>query len=212
MGDKLGKHGLYVELAMRLSKANVASLRCDFIGCGDSEGKIKNESIGSQVSQVKRQVQYLGSLDKIDTSSMGLIGNSLGGAVACLSLKELPNIKCLSLTGAIANGRLWLDEWEKGNPGKSARKEFFITDETFNEFENMRPMINVKNRKDVSTLIIHGKEDDIVSKAHYDLFSKEINAKSKVMLLENVGHYYGAGPQREIYLDETSNWMIQHLT
>ncbi len=211
MGDHIGRQGLYVELATRLSKVNIATLRMDFIGCGNSEGDIKKESLESQVNQLLGQIDFLERDERFNSDSLGIIGNSLGGVVSCLTLPKMKHVKCLSITGAIAKGSLWLEEWEKGNPGRKARDAFFYNDTTYEEFKKMEPVNSLKSKGELPALIIHGRDDNIVSRNHYDYFQKQKNSKSKAIILDDVGHYFGIGYQRPIFLDEVTQWMLKYL-
>ncbi|WP_321965516.1 alpha/beta hydrolase family protein [Burkholderia cenocepacia] len=76
------KEGLFARCAKVLSKKGVASLRIDFRGSGQSEGKFEDMTVDNEIKDALAALDFLSSRHDIDGQRISLVGMSLGGAVA----------------------------------------------------------------------------------------------------------------------------------
>ncbi|AUT66613.1 alpha/beta hydrolase family protein [Paraburkholderia terrae] len=76
------KDGLFGRCAKALSKKGVASLRIDFRGSGESDGKFEDMTVDSEVKDALAALDFLSSRRDIDSQRISVVGMSLGGAVA----------------------------------------------------------------------------------------------------------------------------------
>ena len=106
-GTKCGKHRLFVTLAQELARKGIASLRFDYRGAGDSEGEFENINVESKVSDVLLCLDFLASEPSIDSSRLGLLGRSLGGAISVLAANRYKNIKSLALWAPVFSSEPW---------------------------------------------------------------------------------------------------------
>ena len=102
MSEKAESHYLFVRLSRRLEEAGIASLRFDFRGCGESEGRFEDTTVAEQASDARAALATLRLTARIDSERLGLVGMSLGGLVAALAAAEEPDLASLVLWGAIA--------------------------------------------------------------------------------------------------------------
>lgn len=82
------------QLAVCLARHGIASLRIDFRGYGDSAGKPEDFSISDMVNDAQRAHQFLSSMPSVNSHKVGMIGFSLGAAVALLTSER---VACHSL-------------------------------------------------------------------------------------------------------------------
>lgn len=75
-------------LAHRLAEKNIASLRFDFAGFGESAGFESQTTINSLLSDAKLVFQYILQLKNVDYNRIGFCGFSLGAAICILLNKE----------------------------------------------------------------------------------------------------------------------------
>ena len=78
---------LIVDLADALEKHGIASLRFDFDGHGDSQGKFTDMTAPKEIVDAKKVYEYLEKLPNI--SKICLLGHSLGGVIASMLAGEL---------------------------------------------------------------------------------------------------------------------------
>ena len=91
-GDRNGPDNIFIKLSQGLSEQGFTVLRFDFRGSGESEGDFIDMTIMSEVSDLKTVLNYA---KKNGYSKVGLVGESLGGAVSILGCDE--RIKSLVL-------------------------------------------------------------------------------------------------------------------
>ena len=89
-----GGHKLYHKWeADPLVEAGFAVLRFDFRGCGESEGKRGMIKPSDEIRDLKNAITYLQGIRGVDGEKVGVLGHSLGGAVAIACSSEDRRIK-----------------------------------------------------------------------------------------------------------------------
>ena len=82
-GHRLGPGYLFVLLSRKLAEKGISSLRFDFAGSGESEGKFSGMTVDSMRSDLLSAARLVRK--RFAPSSLILLGHSLGGMIACLS-------------------------------------------------------------------------------------------------------------------------------
>lgn len=85
-GNKSGRHRYLVDLSAKLAENGIASIRFDLRGAGDSEGLFEDQTVQTQLEDVRAVFDSLGNFDK---TRFGLLGRSFGGFLATLFAAEL---------------------------------------------------------------------------------------------------------------------------
>ena len=70
-----------------LQKHGIASIRFDFNGHGESEGKFEEMTVPNEINDAKKVVEYVRDLSYV--SKIALVGHSQGGVVASMTAGEL---------------------------------------------------------------------------------------------------------------------------
>jgi putative redox protein len=83
-----------------LAEAGVASLRVDFAGLGESEGRSEETDLTSNVGDL---VAAAGYLRTVGGDPALLVGHSLGGTACLLAARELPSVKAVATVGTAAD-------------------------------------------------------------------------------------------------------------
>ncbi|WP_408672492.1 alpha/beta hydrolase family protein [Lutibacter sp.] len=82
-----------------LTEKNIAVLRFDFTGLGESEGDFENTNFSSNIEDLYSAAQFL----KLNYKAPSLlIGHSLGGAAVLYASINIPSIKAIATIGAPA--------------------------------------------------------------------------------------------------------------
>lgn len=75
------KEGLFGRAAPVLAKNGIASLRIDFRGSGESDGKFENMTVETEITDAQAALDFLSTNDSVDRKRISVLGMSLGGAV-----------------------------------------------------------------------------------------------------------------------------------
>lgn len=84
--DEVGN--MFIDAAHALASEGIASLRIDFRGGGDSEGSFEDTTVDGQLEDTKRALKWLQENNAVDPSRIGLLGFSLGAAIAVLTAHQ----------------------------------------------------------------------------------------------------------------------------
>ena len=98
-GSKRNEVGdMFKHTAQGLAGQGIASLRIDFRGSGDSAGAFRKTTIDGQIADAERALAWLRKQKTIDKDLLGLLGYSLGGAIAVLATsRHADEIKSLAV-------------------------------------------------------------------------------------------------------------------
>lgn len=163
--DKESNTGVALEKV--LNEKNIATLRLDFFGSGESEGEFEDITISQWVADVLTAVKYLKSLGYVQ---IGLVGSSSGGGTAIMAATRLSDIFALALK-APAVDHVELEIAERGEEGIAKwKKEGFVEHAQWNGdklklnytfFADLKNNIgyDVAEKISAPTLIVHGDVD-----------------------------------------------------
>lgn len=112
-GNKIGRHRLIVRLAELLALNNIAVLRFDYRGAGDSEGSFADTTLVSMKNDMIRAIEYLNGISTIDSQRIGLLGRSFGAVVAvqaaeAFQLARTHFIRALILWVPVFDAKPWI--------------------------------------------------------------------------------------------------------
>ncbi len=222
-GHKVGRYRIYVNMAHRLAQMGIGTLRIDFRGSGDSDGDFSEMTLEGEVSDALKALHYLHDYPQVDPARMGVIGRSLGGAVAVLAANKFHPIKSLCLWAPIFNGQQWQTKWEQlhsdqlhpkekedlmtvegQTPGYEFYKQFFSL-----RMEDHLPAISAK-----PLFLIHGCKDQTVPIDHTEKYIQarlNAEAETKFIQLPESDHDFSPRHERSLVLDETAAWFKQTL-
>lgn len=95
--------GMYSRTARIFAGQGIATLRIEFRGSGESEGKWEDTTFTGQISDAIAALDYVGTLKGVDSNRIGIIGLSQGGLVAASAAGQDARIKSLVLWSPVAN-------------------------------------------------------------------------------------------------------------
>lgn len=108
------KRGLQRRLAHSLAEGGVATLRFDKRGCGESGGTADASDYETDLVDNVAAVRFIRARPEIDARRVGVCGHSAGAFNACLVAREIPDIACAGLLGALFGTIEELVEWNWG--------------------------------------------------------------------------------------------------
>jgi hypothetical protein len=87
----IASHGLlsskdsekYIAIGQRLSQKGIAMLRFDFRGIGESEGRLKDDTVSRRIADLDSAIPFVRSYPGMG-NRIGLLGSSLGGYISLI--------------------------------------------------------------------------------------------------------------------------------
>ena len=175
-GQKTEAHRLFVKTARAMARAGFIALRFDFRGSGDSGGEFEQATVNGWRHDARVAFDTLLRQPGVDAGRVGVIGLSMGGAVACHLAAGEPRVRSLALWSAVANGPEVLSV--VGSPesvehlakhGWADRMGNKVSAAFVKEFETMRPSGDLAQSR-CPVFIAHGTADETVPVAQADVF------------------------------------------
>lgn len=212
-GSKCGRGGFYVELATRLTKVGIASLRFDFRGCGDSEGSIAEMSIERQVRETLLALQCLTTQPFILPDTIAIFGRSLGGMIALTAGEKWGSLKAITLVSVPFYPKYWEEEWLRSKDshlmnGKNLNPLFL---KQFFALNMVSPLLYFR---DTPLLVVHSHNDTVVPYTHSEklLKSREgASATTQFIELFKSDHDLADPKERMSVIERVTDFFKDHL-
>lgn len=221
-GNKCGKFRLFVTLGKELAKRGIAVLRFDYRGAGDSEGEFQDMTLEGKISDALTCLDFLAQDPQIDATRLGLLGRSLGGAIAVLAARRYPSIKSLALWAPIFKSDPWRKLWEayQADPQGLSKQEIFRLIPTampnlefVNQFFQLDLARELKELQQVPLLHIHGEQDRIVEIEHAQDYKRirEGLGLTRFVRLPHSDHDFSDFNEQTTAIQETCDWYQKTL-
>lgn len=222
-GSKSGRYRHYVKLAESLSKEGIASLRFDFRGCGDSEGHMKDATIEGKILDALQAIEIASKLKGIDKERIGLLGRSMGGAIAVKAAARYQAIKSLALWAPLFSTEKWAAIWKqvKDHPKKFSQLgelKFFGGIAPNPNFLEQFFSIDLEEDLDllsaVPLLHIQGENDQVIESDQvkkYQSARQGTAATTEMLSLEHTDHDFSNIQEQEVAISKTVEWFKKTL-
>lgn len=210
-GHKAESHRLFVHTARRLMQQGFAVLRFDFLGSGDSEGLFEEMTIRGEVEDALNALSFLREQPRVDASRIALLGFSLGGCVAVLSLPRAGMVKTLVLWAPVSNPMRWMPP--TGVPDKPQNRGGFLVGVNFyRELPDLKPLESARGYKG-SVLVLHGSADQSVLPDEGRAYERAFNhaAKFEFRLIEGADHTFTQPEHEQQLIAQTLEWLQVQL-
>lgn len=229
-GSVILTHGITVEknegnfykrLARKLASANLMSLRFDFRGHGDSNGKSYEMTIKGEVRDLTSAVNFL--LKKTGDKHAAIIGTSFGGGIAVLYTAKHPKrVSILTLLCPVIDYKRtflqpeteWAKEWFSREAFAKAKKTgrlnldgFKLGHKLLAEFSRLNPGQTLLKLR-VPTLIVHGTDDSYVPFEPSKKYGLQYRY-GKFVPIKGADHGF-QGFEKQVYATVTK-WILDHL-
>ena len=211
------KDGPMFELiADSLATHGIASVRFDFNGHGESEGRFEEMTVPNEIEDAKHVIEYVRDLRYV--SSIALVGHSQGGVVAAMTAGELGSDD-IAAVALMAPAAVLRDDAIRGS---TFGKNYDPLDppEFVELFGNVKlgrqyittafrlPIYETAARYSGPALIVHGTADRVVPYTYGLRFHQEWTGSDYVEL-----DAFDHGFSQNIYraCDIVSSWLIRKL-
>lgn len=221
-GNKCGKFRMLVTIAQELAKNGLTVLRFDYRGSGDSEGEFSDMTLEGEVSDTLCALSFLSNDSKIDSKCIGILGRSLGGAVAILAASRFKDIKSIALLAPVFTSEPWKMAWNKMKSEKKALSDIEMPHHLpasmpslafLAQFFEMNLHHEMESLQDVPLLHIHGKQDKVVTMEQAKEFetSRTETQNSRFVQLPNSDHDFSDVAEQTIVINEIIKWFQNTL-
>lgn len=193
MGNKEG--ALEKQIATLLQAKGIASIRFDFNGHGQSEGRFQDMTVPNEIVDAKKVIEYVSNLPYVE--SVAITGHSQGGVVAAMTAGDLgaEKIKAVVL---LAPAAVLRDDAIRGST-MGATYDPFNLGEYVELFRGMRlgaeyirtafslPIYDTAAKYQGPALIIHGTGDRVVPYTYGERFH-QIWDGSELVIIDKADH------------------------
>ncbi len=212
-GANKEESGMFDNIAKNLSETGVLVFRFDFSGCGESEGDFSETSLSKLKSDLSEILEFVKSQPTVDTSRIGILGQSLGTAIT-VTLE--PEVKCLIMMGSTPYPKEALIKlFEEGyNPkGVSTRVKpsgtiTKVKAHFWKDFDNHRLLESIRNIY-CPILFIHGEKDDKAPISEMETYFKNANKPKEKTVIEGADH--GLRPNLDKAYKIIVDWFNKYL-
>lgn len=205
----IASHGLfsskdsekYTALGDRFTRRGTALLRFDFRGCGESGGKISENTVSDRIEDLTMAIIFIRSHSRIGPE-IGLMGSSLGGYVSLIKAAGEEDIRAV-VTWATPFTLDGLEE--KRGEGEMA----FLGEEFFNDIK-VHDLASALG-KVINCLVIHGDRDELVPVEHARMIYERLNEPKKMEIIEGGDHRLTNPNHREKAFETSLAWFERYL-
>lgn len=224
--DKEEVGGFYRNLADRLAEAGYVSLRFDFPGSGDHTEGFEVNTITTFVRDAQNAFEWLAAHDWVDAERMGIVGFSLGGAVASLIAGQDERVDALvlwSTPGNLATSQRELYEQyydaarEQGTVEADLGFRTVTLSPEFFESRFAYFPLHAITTYTAPLLVVHGEADDTVPvEAARELVANAGSYDITLRIVPGADHIFNVltsdPSDSELVLDITTAWLGEKLT
>lgn len=204
-----------VPFARALNERGFSVLRFDFSFCGESEGRFEEITFSQEVDDLASAVNWV---KEQGGGPLGLLGSSMGGAVAVLYAKEDPAIRALVTLAAVARpGRLAhemealkrkLEEWKEEGHRFGAEGD---VGEAFFEDAKAQDIPSAAAACQAPILILHGEADEVVPVEEARLLYEHANNPRDLLIFPDADHRFVRDQDLREALRVTQDWFEKYL-
>lgn len=203
-------------IARALTAANIAVLRFDFTGLGNSDGDFSNTNFSTNVSDLIHAYHYLA--EKYATPEL-LIGHSLGGTAVLAARSSMPEIKAVVTINAPSDTQHVEKLFDESIPEieikgeaevKLAGRSFIIKKQFLNDVRNISMNQKIANLNS-AVLIFHSPDDHVVTPDHAQKIYNEAPQPKSLISLPGASHLLNKKEDSEYVANIISAWCLRYL-
>lgn len=216
---RLGPHFIFVKLSRILESQGIASIRFDFAGSGESDGEFIDMTMETEIQDGHNILDYVYDLEFIDNKRVGLLGLSMGGAVASIVAGQKKNyINTLCLWAPAGNiDELVLSENNISNNLKKFNEigyhdfgGYLIGNKFIEDLSNIK-IYEKSALYDKKSLIIHGNKDEMVPIRASEKYIEIYKENSTLKVIKGANHTFDKKEWEEEVLKHTVEYFVEEL-
>ena len=205
----IASHGLlsskdsekYIALGNRLSQEEIAMLRFDFRGIGESEGRIEDDTVSRRIVDLGSAIDFIRSRRDLG-NRIGLLGSSLGGYVSLIKASMDKEIRAVVIWATPFH----LDDLKsnKGTEGHPLPEEAFFKDLAKHR---LLPLLS----KVSNCIVVHGEKDELVPVDQAWEIFHSLGAPKEIHVIESADHRLTDPAHRTRAMELSTEWFKRYL-
>lgn len=218
-GSRVEAHRLFVKAARQLAETGIASLRFDFRGCGESEGELGNMSVTEEIRDAVRAFDFFRRHRGIDVRRLGLLGFSLGAALAFCLARRRPRVKCLALWSPLAQLqnlftlptgfkqreiRQWISDGHIAYRGEKLGGQWLMD---LAWHDPLKDAAAFKGK----ALIVRGEKDRATPLGQARLYQQRLGSRARLYVIPGADHSFNRPEWESEALSATVQWLRKEL-
>ncbi|MBR9693370.1 alpha/beta hydrolase [Candidatus Woesearchaeota archaeon] len=204
--------GSYIGLQNGFAALGIGTLRFDFYGHGESDGKFENFTVSEGIRDVQQAFHYLRA--RYPHAKIGLTGSSIGGAAVYYAAPDLDITGVAPMCPALDNQKVWkkragaakIKEWEKKGTITYTTYAGQKKKLAYHYYEDAGNHDPEKVKITAPVLIVHGDKDTTVPYA-----SSQAICKSKgytLLKIKGADHNFTGDGQQDKRIDAVINFFV----
>lgn len=209
----------FVNMSRLLEKNNIASVRFDFSGHGESDGDFFDVTISNEVNEGKQIIDFVKTLEFVDPNNINLMGMSLGSVVASIvSAEKSEDVQslCMWSPAAVVVDEIKINKTLQGKPyaKEIEQKGYFdfntlkVSQKLIDDAINLN-IYDKAEKFDKDVLIIHGDKDWIAPVKYSETYIEHYGKTAKLEVISGADHSWGTVDQREQLFNKTLNFFLK---
>jgi len=215
-GDRMESHWMFVKCARALAKAGIASLRFDFYGSGESEGEFREVTLDGEIADARAAIEFFRRWVAIDPARTGLLGMSMGGAVAaCVAAPT--RVQALVLWSPLAHPahlRTLAEIKTVPVAGSDENRDYgghLVSQRFLHDIEKVEPLKSIARFKQ-PTLIIHPEKDEHLPLSHPEDYLQAAGSVTKEkVIIPGADHTFTSVEWEREVIERTVEWFRKYL-
>jgi dipeptidyl aminopeptidase/acylaminoacyl peptidase len=205
----IASHGLlsskdsekYTAIGQRLSQKGIAMLRFDFRGIGESEGRLKDDTVSRRIADLDSAIPFVRSYPGMG-NRIGLLGSSLGGYISLIVAsmeREIRTVVIWATPFHLDDLGSKKQEEKKPLPGKA-----FFKDLPKHRLFPLLPKVS-------NCMVIHGEKDELVPVDQAWEIFHTLGAPKEIHVIEDADHRLTNPSHRQRAIELSVEWFIKYL-
>jgi len=218
-GSRTEAHWLFVKLSRFLVSLGIMSLRFDFRGSGESEGSFENMTLSGEISDGIRAFEFLAGECGADPGRTGVLGLSMGGAVAAVVAGRLgKRVKSCVLLNPVARPYEDLAFIARMQNVDVSRfpvefNSFLFGKAFFDNLPDIRPLDEIARAR-CPVLVVSGTADATLSPSRSREYSDTLRAHgipAELFRVDGADHAFTSVLWERAVMEKTGGWLTRTL-
>lgn len=218
-GNKMEPHFIFVKLSRALEKAGIGSVRFDFYGSGESDGDFSEMTFSGELEDARQILNFIKQQPTTDLNRIGVLGLSMGGAIAGVLANEYKDdVKALVLWAPAFNIPEAMTNRENNRFGDTMEKYGFVDigglalSKNFVEDIIRLNIFELSKGYKNNVLIVHGTNDTVVEYKVSDRILNEVyGSNARRVTIENADHTFNNLEWEKTAINESVEFFKKEL-
>lgn len=209
---------MLVAISRELAGKGIASIRFDYDGHGESEGRTEDVTIAGELSDLQAVLDYARASRLVDSTRIFVGGHSVGGLLPIYLYEKVPEqvAGLVLISPALSLYHEFVEELTGERliamiNGESVDfGSFRVGRKIIEECSMLNPFVTAATMQP-EALLIHGKCDQNTPAFHSVLLKKLWGEKAKLCLIEGADHCYMTSKATAEVAEEVALWIRSRL-